>query len=156
MLGRGGGRGGWGGPWYLGAPGAGCARLIHLVAAVAWIPVIYALQLGQPGLFVALGVAGSYALLRKHRPFLSGLALGVIVLKPQLGFLLPLALLAGGRYRAVAGAAVGIGLLLLASAVNVGPDGIAAYAQLLRFSADGPGNRQRAPPPFLCGVRLAR
>src|SRR5260370_10513261 len=101
------------GTWYLGAPGAARARLIHLVAAVAWLPVIYALQLGQPGLFVALGVAGSYALLRKHRPFLSVLALGVNVLKPQLGFLLPIPLLAARRYRAPACAAVGIRLLLL-------------------------------------------
>jgi len=130
------------GTWYLAAPGAGRARLIHLVAALAWLPVIYALQLGQPGLFVALGVAGSYALLRSNRQFLSGLALGVIVLKPQLGFLLPIALLAGGRYRAVAGAAVGIGLLLLASAGNGGPHGIAAYAQRLSFAADVPVNRQ--------------
>ncbi len=130
------------GTWYLGAPGTGPVRLIHLLAALAWLPVIYALQLGQPGLLVALGVAGSYALMRKHRQFLSGLALGVIVLKPQLGFLLPFALLASGRYRAVAGAAVGIGLLLLASAVNLGPDGIAAYAQRLSFAADVPVNRQ--------------
>jgi hypothetical protein len=130
------------GTWYLTAPGAGPARLIHLVAALAWLPVIYALQLGQPGLLVAVGVAGSYALLRKQRQFLSGVALGVIVLKPQLGFLLPIALLAGGRYRTAAGAAVGIGALLLASAINVGPDGIAAYAQRLSFAADVPVNRQ--------------
>src|SRR5260370_806950 len=104
------------GSWYLGAPGAAPSRIIHLVAALAWLPVIYALQLGQPGLLVALGVAGSYALMRNHRQFLSGLALGVIVLKPQLGFLLPFALLASGRYRAVAGAAVGSGPLLFAAA----------------------------------------
>jgi arabinofuranan 3-O-arabinosyltransferase len=144
------------GTWFLAAPGAGHTRLIHLVAALAWLPVIYALQLGQPGLFVALGVAGSYALLRKHRQFLSGLALGVIVLKPQLGFLLPFALLAGGRYRAVAGAAVGIGLLLLASAVNVGPDGIAAYAQRLSFAADVPVNRQLTVALVIGGVAAAR
>ena len=144
------------GTWYLGAPGAGVERLIHLVAALAWLPVIYALQLGQPGLFVALGVAGSYALLRKHRQFLSGLALGVIVLKPQLGFLLPFALLASGRYRAVAGAAVGIGLLLLASAVNVGPGGIAAYAQRLSFAADVPVNRQLTLALVIGGLAAAR
>jgi hypothetical protein len=144
------------GTWYLGAPGAGPARFIHLVAALAWLPVIYALQLGQPGLLVALGVAGSYALLRKHRQFLSGLALGVIVLKPQLGFLLPFALLASGRYRAVAGAAVGIGLLLLASAVNLGPDGVAAYAQRLSFAADVPVNRQLTLALVIGGLAAAR
>src|SRR5579864_5903710 len=55
--------------WYLAAPGAGRIRLIHLAAAIGWLPVIYGLQLGQPGLFVALGVAGSYALLRHNRQF---------------------------------------------------------------------------------------
>ncbi len=136
------------GTWYLGAPGAGPARFIHLVAALAWLPVIYALQLGQPGLFVALGVAGSYALLRKERQFLSGLALGVIVLKPQLGFLLPFALLASGRYRALAGAAVGIGL--------VGPDGIAAYAQRLSFAADVPVNRELTLAFVIGGLAVTR
>ncbi|TMB89857.1 MAG: DUF2029 domain-containing protein [Chloroflexi bacterium] len=53
---------GW--TWYLAAPGRGGERFLHLVAALAWLPVIYGLQLGQPGLFVALGVGGSYALLR--------------------------------------------------------------------------------------------
>src|SRR5712692_1648989 len=48
------------GTWYLAAPGADRARLIHLVAALAWLPTIYALQLGQPGLFVAFGAASSY------------------------------------------------------------------------------------------------
>jgi hypothetical protein len=144
------------GTWYRAAPGAGRQRSIHLVAALAWLPVIYALQLGQPGLLVALGVAGSYALQRKHRPFLSGLALGVIVLKPQLGFLLPIALLAGGRFRAVAGAAVSIGLLLIVSGLNVGPDGMAAYAERLSFAADVPVNRQLTLALVIGGLGAAR
>jgi hypothetical protein len=144
------------GTWYLAAPGTGRLRLIHLVAALAWLPAIYALQLGQPGLFVAFGVAGSYALLRRHRPFLSGLALGVIVLKPQLGFLLPIALLAGGRFRAVLGAAVSIGLLVVASGVNVGPDGMAAYAERLSFAADVPVNRQLTLALVIGGLAAAR
>jgi hypothetical protein len=144
------------GTWYLAAPGAGRLRLIHLVAALAWLPVIYALQLGQPGLFVALGVAGSYALLRMHRQFLSGLALGVIVLKPQLGFLLPIALLASGRFRALAGAAVAIGVLLIGSGLNVGPDGMAAYAERLSFAADVPVNRQLTIALVIGGLGAAR
>src|SRR5229473_2677102 len=62
------------GTWYLAAPGAGRLRLIHLVAALGWVPVIYGLQLGQPGIFVALGVAGSYALLRSGRSFEAGIS----------------------------------------------------------------------------------
>jgi hypothetical protein len=144
------------GTWYLASPGTGRVRPIHLVAALAWLPVIYALQLGQPGLLVAIGVAGSHALLRSNRQFLSGLALGVIVLKPQLGFLLPIALLAGGRFRAFAGAAVSIGLLVIASGVNVGPDGMAAYAERLSFAAGVPVNQQLTLALVIGGLAAAR
>jgi len=128
--------------WYLAAPGSGWPRAIHLLAALAWVPVIYGLQLGQPGLFVALGVAASYALLRRGQELLAGLALGVLVLKPQLAFLVPIALLVAGRYRAFAGAAMVLGLLAIASAINVGPGGIATYQDRLNFAAGVPVNRE--------------
>ena len=128
--------------WWLASPGASRARAILLLAAVGWLPVIYGLQLGQPGLFVALGVAGSYALLRSNRPFLAGLALSAAVLKPQLAFLVPLALLAARRDRAFAGAAAGLGALAAASALALGVDGVSAYAARLNFAAGVPVNRE--------------
>ncbi len=144
------------GTWYLAAPGAGRLRLIHLIAAVGWVPVIYGLQLGQPGIFVAFAVAGSYALLRSGRPFESGLVLGAIVLKPQLGFLVPIALLVAGRYRAFAGAAVAIGLLTLASGINVGPAGISAYEQRLSFAASVATNRELTLAPYIGDLTVTR
>jgi len=144
------------GTWYLAAPGTGRLRLLHLVAAVGWVPVIYGLQLGQPGIFVALGVAGSYGLLRSGRPFLSGLALGVIVLKPQLGFMLPIALVVAGRYRAFAGAVVAIGLLAIASAINIGPAGISAYEQRLSFAASVAVNRELTLAPYIGDLAVTR
>ncbi len=144
------------GTWYLAAPGAGRLRLIHLLAALAWVPVIYGLQLGQPGIFVALGVAGSYALLRSGRSFEAGLALGTIVLKPQLGFLVPIALLVAGRYRAFAGAVVAIGLLAIASAINVGPAGISAYEQRLSFAAGVATNRELTLAPYIGDLTVTR
>src|SRR5712692_10233964 len=144
------------GTWYLAAPGAGRLRLIHLVAALAWLPVIYGLQLGQPGIFVALGIAGSYALLRAGRPFLSGGALGAVVLKPQLGFLVPIALLVGGQFRAFVGAAVAIGALALASAINVGPEGLSAYQERLAFAASVPVNRELTIAPYIGNLTATR
>src|SRR5712692_6956222 len=126
------------------------------IAALAWLPTIYALQLGQPGLFVAFGAASSYFLLRRGRQLESGLALGLIVFKPQLGFLLPIALLVGGRYRAFAGAALAIGLLALASAVNVGPGGIATYEQRLSFAAGVPVNQALTLAPYLGNLTVTR
>src|SRR2546430_4742972 len=54
---------------WLVSPPVGRARIIFLAAALGWLPVIYGLQLGQPGLFVALGVAGSHPPLKTHPPF---------------------------------------------------------------------------------------
>jgi hypothetical protein len=145
-----------GGTWFFSAPGAGRWRLIYLVAALGWLPVIYGLQLGQPGMFVAFGVAASYALLRSGRHLESGLALGLIVLKPQLGFLVPLALLVAGRYRAFAGAVIAIGLLALASAVSVGWQGIATYEQRLTFAAGVAVNRELTLAPYIGDLTVTR
>ena len=128
--------------WHLASPGGGRVRLIHLAAAVGWLPVIYALQLGQPGLFVALGVAASYALLRAERPFWAGIALGALALKPQLAFLVPPVLLLSGRTRAFWGSVVALGVLAGASAIALGPSGIAAYESRLNFAASVPANRE--------------
>jgi hypothetical protein len=128
--------------WYLAAPGTGRWRLVHLVAALAWIPVIYGLQLGQPALFVALGAAGCYALLQAGRPLWGGLALGALVLKPQLAFLVPAALLLSGRTRAFWGSVVALGVLGAASALALGPSGITAYQERLNFAASVPVNRE--------------
>ena len=144
------------GTWYLAAPGTGRPRLIHIAAALAWLPVIYGLQLGQPELFVALGVAGCYALLRTGRPVWAGVALGALVLKPQLAFLVPAALLVSGRYRAFAGSAMAIGLLVLAAMLVVGPGGVSAYEQRLSFAAGVPVNRELTIASFVGNLAAAR
>ncbi|HXC76196.1 MAG TPA: glycosyltransferase family 87 protein [Candidatus Acidoferrum sp.] len=145
---------GW--TWYLAAPGTGRLRLIHLAAAIGWLPVIYGLQLGQPGLFVALGVAGCYALLRAGRPFWAGVALGALVLKPQLAFLVPPALLLSGHYRAFWGSVVAVGALALIAVVVVGPSGIAAYQERLSFAAGVPVNRELTIAGIIGNVALGR
>ena len=128
--------------WHLAAPGHRPWKLAYLAAAIGWLPVIYGLQLGQPGIFVGLGVAACYALLRAQRPFVAGVALGALALKPQLGFLVPAALLLGGRTRAFWGSVAVLGLLAAASAFALGPGGIAAYEARLSFAAGVPVNRE--------------
>ena len=142
--------------WYLAAPGTGRLRLVHLAAAVAWLPVIYGLQLGQPELFVALGVAACYALLRQGRPVWAGIALSALVLKPQLAILVPAALLVGGRYRAFGASVAAIGLLALAAVAVVGPAGVNAYEQRLSFAAGVPVNRELTIAALTGSVNAAR
>src|SRR5450756_2264517 len=135
--------------WRFASPGRGGWRLVHLAAAIGWLPVIYGLQLGQPGLFVALGVAGCYVLLSAGYPFWAGVALGALVLKPQLAFLVPAALLVSGRTRAFWGSVVALGVLGLASAFALGPGGIAAYEARLSFAAGVPVNRELTLAPLI-------
>ena len=141
--------------WYLAAPG-GPWRLVHLAAAIAWLPVIYGLQLGQPALFVALGVAGCYVLLQAGRPFWAGMALGALALKPQLAFLVPAALLLSGRTRAFWGSVVALGVLAGASALALGPSGIADYEARLNFAASVPVNRELTLAPLIGNLAVTR
>jgi hypothetical protein len=144
------------GTWYLAAPGSGRWRLVHIAAAVGWLPVIYTLQLGQPGLLVGLGVAACYALLRAGRPFWAGCALAVLALKPQLAFLVPAALLVGGRTRAFWGSAVALGLLAAASAIALGPNGIATFLARLSAAAAVPGTRELTLAPLIGNLAVTR
>jgi Glycosyltransferase family 87 len=118
--------------------------------------VIYGLPLGQPGLLVALGVAACYALLRAERPFLAGIALGALALKPQLAFLVPAALLMSGRTRAFWGSVVALGVLGLASALALGPSGVAAYEARLSFAAGVPVNRDLTLAPLVGSLLITR
>src|SRR5450759_2629815 len=135
--------------WRLASPGHGPWRVVHFAAAVGWLPIIYGLQLGQPGIFVALGVAACYALLRAERPFWAGIALGALALKPQLAFLVPAALLLSGRTRAFWGSVLTLGLLAAASGIALGPAGIAAYESRLSFAAGVPANRELTIAPLV-------
>ena len=142
--------------WRLASPGKGRWRLVHLAAAIGWLPVIYGLQLGQPNVFVALAVAACYGLLRFERPFWAGIALGTLALKPQLAFLVPVALLASGRKRAFWGSVVALGVLAGASALALGPDGVAAYASRLSFAAGVPVNRELTLAPLIGSLTATR
>jgi alpha-1,2-mannosyltransferase len=142
--------------WRLASPGSGRVRVIYLVAAIGWLPVVYGLQLGQPGLLVAAGVAGCYALLLRDRQLAAGACLGVLALKPQLAFLVPAALLVTGRWRAFFAAAVVVGALAIVSAVALGPDGIATYAQRLTFASSVPVNQSQTLAPLIGSLPITR
>jgi hypothetical protein len=75
---------------------------------------------GQAGFLVAALLGGALLLLDR-RPVLAGVLLGVLTFKPQLGFLVPVALVAAGRWRCVAAAAATALVLMLASYAVFGP-----------------------------------
>jgi hypothetical protein len=117
--------------WYLLAPGAGLAKLAHLALLLGVFPVAFGVMVGQPGALVAAAVATGWWLVRRGHAVWAGLALSLIVLKPQMAFLVPLCLLASGHARtfgAWLAASLVIGLIALAL---LGPDGVARYRDVL-------------------------
>jgi alpha-1,2-mannosyltransferase len=142
--------------WLLASPGSGRSRVLYLVAAIGWLPVIYGLQLGQPGMLIALGVAACYALLQRDREVAAGAVLGVMVLKPQLAILVPAALLVTGRWRAFAAATVVLAILVALSALALGGGGVAAYEQRLSFASTVPVNQAQTLAPWIGNLPVTR
>ena len=108
--------------WVLLTFAAYCAAIRRWAPAMPWLalsfpPLLVNVITGQAGLLVAALFIGGMALLPK-RPLAAGLLLGLLIVKPQLGLVLPLALVAGREWRAIAGAtASSIGLVVLSIAV---------------------------------------
>lgn len=74
------------------------------VVALLYPAVASSLFAGQNGCLSAALLGGGLLALAR-RPWLAGLLFGLLSYKPQLGLLLPVALIAGGHWRAFAGAA---------------------------------------------------
>jgi alpha-1,2-mannosyltransferase len=110
----------------------GLVRWVGVVGALAPWWVLYAVNLGQAAPMIAAGLVVGWRLLRDGRDVAAGLALSLILLKPNTAFLVPLVLLAAGRYRAVATwacAALVVGGIAVAT---LGAHGITTYVGELR------------------------
>jgi hypothetical protein len=89
---------------------------------------------GQNGTWSAAFFGGGLCLIGR-RPFIAGILFGLMVYKPQLGLLIPVALLAGRQWWTIAGAAVSASTLVLTSVLLFGPETWRDYlhfASLLR------------------------
>lgn len=121
--------------WVVATFAAYLAAVRRLFPDAGWLPAAFPAVLvnaiiGQNGLLTAaFFIAGT--LLLPRRPFLAGLLFGLLVIKPQLGVLLPLAFAAGHHWRAFAGATVGAGGALLAALLLLGSAPYVAMIELV-------------------------
>jgi glycosyl transferase family 87 len=99
--------------------GAGGWRVI--VPLLAFPAVFWTLGLGQNA-FLTAALLGGATLLVERRPFAAGLLFGALCYKPHFGVLVPVALAAGGHWRAFAGAALASLGLVVASLAFFGLD----------------------------------
>jgi len=122
--------------WKLAVPGDRLTRLTLLAASFCLWPVVYGLALLQAMVVVVAVVTVAWRLLGRRQEVLAGLILVLLVVKPQVAFLVPAALLAGGRWRAVAAWAMGVAGVVALALLSLGPAGVQAYeTRLARASA---------------------
>ena len=127
--------------WWIAAPGVGPMRLLWLLGAFAWYPVLYGLSLVQPSLVMIAIVAAAWKLADAERPYLAGVLLGLSVIKPQYILALPVVLLLAGRWRIVVPLA-GIATVLAAlSLLSLGADGLNDYRATLAHESQMANNR---------------
>lgn len=136
--------------WYLLSPGEGVVRAAHLLLWLGVFPVAFGVMVGQPGALVAAAVATAWWLIHAKRQLAAGVVLSLLVLKPQLALLVPLALLVGGWRKTFAAWFVASAVIGLVALVLLGADGVARYRDVLgqtqtavwditrRYSISGP------------------
>jgi len=111
----------------------GISRWVLAAAALAPWGGAHAISLGQVVPLVAAGVVVSWRLLREEKQIAAGLALAVIFLKPNTAILVPVALLAAGRYRAFV--------------AWLGAGGVVAVVALLAHRLARAARARRSPRP---------
>lgn len=100
-----------------------------LIVTAAFVPwwVLHSVQVGQVVPIVAAGLIVSWRLLRDKRDVLAGVALAVILLKPNTALWAPVVLLAAGRVRAFGSWVAVAAVVGIVSVVTLGPGGVQAY-----------------------------
>lgn len=120
------------GTWYLLAPSEGLAKVAHLALLLGVFPVAFGVMVGQPGALVAAAVATAWWLMRRGHSVWAGVALSLIVLKPQMAFLVPICLVVSGHARTF-GAWFAVSLVIgLVALALLGHDGVARYLDVLK------------------------
>jgi hypothetical protein len=112
---------------YLAAIRAIIQHRAAILLAAAF-PGAMANMLAEQNSFVSAGLFGGALVLMERRPVLSGCLLGLLTYKPQFGLMIPIALIAGGRWRVLCSAAVVAVCLAAVSWVAFGSATWAAFA----------------------------
>jgi hypothetical protein len=119
-------------PWIIGTVALYVASTRALVAprfALAHPAALVNTIIGQNG-FLTTGIFVSGVSLVVARPLLGGIVLGLLVVKPQLAVLVPVALLASRNWRAIGGAALSSFLLLAMAAAVFGLETYRAFLEM--------------------------
>ncbi len=105
-----------------------------VVLVAGFPPVFVTLTHGQTS-FLMAALLGGGLLLVGRRPWLAGILIGLATIKPQFGLLVPLALLASGQWRTIAGAGAAALALAALAAAAFGPQVWADWLAITRTAS---------------------
>lgn len=106
--------------WALRKLAPGKPYLFFLIGAFLCPAASNNVLAGSNAVLVTALIVGGLSLV-EAKPLVAGILMGVVIFKPQYFALLPLAMIAAGQMRALAGMAVSIAVLTLLSAALFGP-----------------------------------
>ncbi|OCK62130.1 glycosyltransferase family 87 protein [Bradyrhizobium sp. LMTR 3] len=118
---------------YLATIRAILPRQETLLVAAAFPAVLVNVGHGQNGFLTAALLGGALHWLDR-RPWLAGMLIGLLAYKPQFGVLIPIALLAGGRWRTIGAATATVVALVMVSFAMLGSGIWHAFADSLNFT----------------------
>ena len=118
---------------YLAAIRAILPRRETVLVAAAFPAVFVNVGHGQNGFLTAALLGGALHWLDR-RPWLAGVLIGLLAYKPQFGVLIPIALLAGGRWRSIGAAATTVAALATISFALLGSGVWQAFADSMNFT----------------------
>ena len=118
---------------YLAAIRAILPRPETLLTAAAFPAVFVNIGHGQNGFLTAALLGGALQLLDR-RPWLAGALIGLLAYKPQFGVLIPVALVAGGRWSTIGAATATVAALVAVSFVALGGGVWHAFADSMTFT----------------------
>jgi hypothetical protein len=112
-------------------------RALLVITATASLPAATTLLLGQWDAFLLLAAVGAIWALDRDRPLTAGLLLSVLLVKPQLAWLLLPLLVAASRWRIAAGFALGAAVWVGSGLLIVGPRQLIELLPLVRARQTG-------------------
>lgn len=147
------------GAWSLLKPEGEGPRMFWLLGFLALFPAAFSIGIGQPQALVMLALALAVRLHERGQEGWAGAVLAAVWLKPQVAFLLPVALIGARQWRMLFGLAIAGGLLGVAQLVALGPSGVEQYLRVLQVASGWDLQRRLSlaglvPGPLFLALRV--
>ncbi|MGH7876369.1 MAG: glycosyltransferase family 87 protein [Candidatus Dormibacteraceae bacterium] len=130
-------------------PGGWLQRVAVVLSGLATYLVLTNIRDGQVAMLVGLATGLAWWLLKRGRPVLAGICLSVLILKPQVAYLVPFALFLWGARRFCVAWVASSAIWVVASVVSLGVGGIAVWRADLGLENKNLGNQVWTPAIFV-------